>query len=225
MRAMTRGRRRDEGVTLLEVLIVVTILGIIIGPLTASIIVFIKNTNATTDRMAESHDAQITAAYFTQDVQSIGVRDWSDAVDDDDPYKTFKPSIELGSAPRGMAACPSENLTTTLVVRFAWDDPVPPTGGFAVRTVAYRAQQVSTNPPRWELHRIACTAGVSGTTDIIIARNLTASPGVACTDVADATVDCGAATLPATVKLTLTLEAPASKTAYDVTLVGQRRQT
>jgi prepilin-type N-terminal cleavage/methylation domain-containing protein len=222
MRALTRGR--DEGVTLLEVLMVIVILSIIIVPLTAAVIVFIRNTDATTDRMAESHDAQIAAAYFTQDVQSIGVRDWSDDVDDDAPYLTFKPSIELGSAPRGMATCANETLNSALVVRFAWDDPVPPTGGLAVRTVAYRVKQVSTNPALWELHRNACTSGASGS-DVILARNLTAAPAVACTNVAGTTVDCGAATLPATVKLTLTLEAPASKNVYTVTLVGQRRQT
>ncbi|HEY7224360.1 MAG TPA: prepilin-type N-terminal cleavage/methylation domain-containing protein [Micromonosporaceae bacterium] len=218
-------RRGDAGVTLIEVLIVVVILGVIIGPLTTAMILYLRNTEATTDRLAESHDAQIAAAYFTQDVQSMGARDWSDSVDADNPYMTFKPSIELGSAPQGLAACPGEDPTTQLVVRFAGDEPVPPTGGTRVRTVSYRTKQVGSSPARWELHRIACTDGVAGTADIVIVHDLTTAPAVACEDSSGTAITNCAPALPATVKLTLTLQAPASKNPYRFTLVGQRRQT
>ena len=65
------------GVTLPEVLVAVTILAIIIIPLSDALIGFVRNTDATTRRMNESHDIQLATAYFAQDVQNLGVRDWS----------------------------------------------------------------------------------------------------------------------------------------------------
>src|SRR6186713_848100 len=74
-----RPERDDRGFTLIEMLIAITLLGIIIVPLSMAMIVFFRNSSATTDRMAESHDVQIASAYFAQDVQSVGARDWTSA--------------------------------------------------------------------------------------------------------------------------------------------------
>jgi prepilin-type N-terminal cleavage/methylation domain-containing protein len=76
MRLTPRGRRPDDGVSLIELLVAIVLLGVIAVPLGNAVISFFRNTNATTNRLAESHDSQISSAYFAQDVQSIGVRAW-----------------------------------------------------------------------------------------------------------------------------------------------------
>src|SRR4051794_18101541 len=72
-------KRNDRGVTLVEVLVAVAILGIIAAPLAAGMFVFFRNSDETTRRLSDSHDAQMLANYFAQDVQALGVRDWSAA--------------------------------------------------------------------------------------------------------------------------------------------------
>jgi prepilin-type N-terminal cleavage/methylation domain-containing protein len=62
--------RRDDGFTLVELLIVVSILGIIMGAIAASFIVSLRVTSETQDRLSESHDADLTSAYFASDFQS-----------------------------------------------------------------------------------------------------------------------------------------------------------
>jgi prepilin-type N-terminal cleavage/methylation domain-containing protein len=142
---LTHPGQREAGVTLIEVLIVIVIMSVIIVPLTGAIITFLRSTDQTVDRMAESHDAQIASAYFAQDVQSIGVRDWTAA-----PYPV-KQSIETGVAPTG-GLYPCGTGTTPALVRFAWDDPA--VGAPSVLRVSYVVQDVGSER---QLHRVACT--------------------------------------------------------------------
>lgn len=66
-----RRRRHDErGFTLPELLVAVTVLGIIIVPLTASIIVGMRTTGSAQQRLIEARGEQLTAAYFPSDVAS-----------------------------------------------------------------------------------------------------------------------------------------------------------
>jgi prepilin-type N-terminal cleavage/methylation domain-containing protein len=66
-----RCRRPDQrGFTLPELLIAVTVLGIIMVPLTASIVVGLRTTGDAQQRLVESRGEQLTAAYFPTDVAS-----------------------------------------------------------------------------------------------------------------------------------------------------------
>lgn len=63
-----RSRMADErGMTLIEMLIATTVLGIIIGPLTASLLLGYANAEGTTQRLSDSAAAQIVSAYFPLD--------------------------------------------------------------------------------------------------------------------------------------------------------------
>ena len=68
-------QRAEDGFTLPELLIVLVIIPIIIGGLAIALIALLQNTVATDQhgtaiRLSNSHDAQITSAYFVRDVQS-----------------------------------------------------------------------------------------------------------------------------------------------------------
>lgn len=204
------GRLRDErGMTLIELIVVIAILGVISVPLSNAFISFFQHSNETTNRLSESHDAQIAAAWFSQDVQSLGVRDWSSA--------TFAPktSIEL-NAPRGGGLGPCGlSGTPNALIRLLWDDPTA-TSQSLVR-VAYVLKTVGNEQ---QLHRIKCVGNATPVSDLTLAHNVD-SIDVACQP------SCAAApAVPQTVSLTLHLKVRGSNDQpLDVTLTGQRRQT
>src|SRR5439155_24767300 len=108
-------RRSDSGFTLIELLIAVVIIGIISIPLGNTMIGIIKNTDATQQRMALSHDAQISTAYFAQDIATLGTRDTTA------PGSPLKPSVQLNAAYNAGPTCGSAS-TPNATVRFLADD-------------------------------------------------------------------------------------------------------
>jgi prepilin-type N-terminal cleavage/methylation domain-containing protein len=65
-----RARREEAGFTLAEVVIAVTILGVVAAAIAGAFIVMAHDSTGITERFASSHDAQITSAYLATDVQS-----------------------------------------------------------------------------------------------------------------------------------------------------------
>jgi prepilin-type N-terminal cleavage/methylation domain-containing protein len=207
--------RDDRGVTLIEVLLAIVILGIIIVPLSNALIAFSRNTDDTSRRLSESHDVQIMAAYFAQDVQSVGVRDWTA-----DGYP-LKQSIATNIAYDGVPYPCGATGTPAAVVRLAWDDPTTVSGTPDTVRVSYVVENVGAER---QLHRIRCVGlSTAPTSDIVLAHNLDTIDAPSCLP----TVACTSApAVPQTVKLTLTVRNPGdSGSALPVTLTGQRRQT
>ncbi|GIV00034.1 MAG: hypothetical protein KatS3mg014_1649 [Actinomycetota bacterium] len=62
--------RAEDGFTLAELLVGVVVVGLIMGSIAAALIVGLRTTDETTDRLNESHDVQISSAYLANDVQS-----------------------------------------------------------------------------------------------------------------------------------------------------------
>ena len=62
--------RDEEGFTLVELLVGMAIMVVIVGSVGSALIVGLKTTDGTMDRLNESHDAQISSAYLANDVQS-----------------------------------------------------------------------------------------------------------------------------------------------------------
>ena len=66
----SNGAGRDSGFTLIELIIVVAVLPLVIGAIAAAIIVGFTDSSGVQSKISDSHDAQITSAYFVRDVQS-----------------------------------------------------------------------------------------------------------------------------------------------------------
>lgn len=215
-----RAGRTDDGFTLVELLITIVIIGIIAVPLANVVTSMFINNSTTTARLGESHDEQIAAAYFAQDVASLGVRDGG---------PDLMPSVWTGAFPAGACGAGSGRP----VVLLAWDDVswdltrTPPAQSLEVRSAAY---VVETAGAQTQLHRIVCTgSGVTNTTqqaDIVLAHNVADPlPYVEC-----AGTGCPSAgpVVPTVMTMTLHLRSddPGNRGGVlQVELTGQRRQT
>ena len=212
-----RPRRSDAGFTLIEMLIVIAILGVIMLPLGDVVIGIARNTKNTSDRVTLSHDAQLAATYFAQDVAGTGVRDYSGSqvALGTVPYKQ---SVQLNAAYNAGAAVCGTSSTPTAVLRLLSDDWDISGTDPAVSTdvVAYYLKSTSDGT---ELHRLRCSGSSTPTSDITVAHNVSASTvAVTCSSTCEST------TVPQRITLSFSL-VRGTLAAYPVTLTGQRRQT
>jgi len=67
---VTDDRASDAGITLIELVIAIAVGSIIIGGVTAALLSALLNYTSSATRLAESHDAQLLAAWFLPDAQS-----------------------------------------------------------------------------------------------------------------------------------------------------------
>jgi prepilin-type N-terminal cleavage/methylation domain-containing protein len=207
-----RLRRGADGFTLVELLVAIVILGIITVPLSNVVIGYFRNTDATTARLIESHDAQISSAYWAQDVASIGLRSATA------PYP-LKQSVWTGAS--SLYLCSTAGIP---IVSLGWDDFT----SAGTRTLIQIVYVVQTVTGQTELHRVRCQGSAAVVSDVTLAHDLDPStpPTVACLGTSG--VNCAAAgpDVPKFVTLTLNIKDPKNLgAAYVVKLTGQRRQS
>lgn len=208
----------ERGFTLIELLMAIAISAIVLGAVTQVVMVFLRTSDQTTARLIESRDAQVTSAYFANDVAAVGTRLFTDPVN-----PVLKQSVEVGvSNAGGLYPC---GTSGTAAVRLAWDDVTkgPAITDPAVTTVTRAAYSARATGGTYELRRLLCK-GVSTTpvSDVVIAHDLTVAPTVACN------VACSGSgsAVPTTVSMTLISKDGLSRLApVTVTLSGQRRQS
>jgi prepilin-type N-terminal cleavage/methylation domain-containing protein len=213
MHVTRRTAGSDAGFTLIELLVVIVVLGLIAIPLGDAVIGFTRSTDATSQRMALSHDAQIVAAYFARDVAATGVRDYTTTdVSNDVP---FAQSIQLNAAYDAGPTC-GPSTTPPAAIRFLSDDWSTSSGTPTVTkdVVAYYLETAGTVRA---LHRLRCAAG--STSDIIVAHYVNPTTlTVTCSST------CTATSPPAQVTMSFTVTQP-KVDPYPITVTGQRRQT
>jgi prepilin-type N-terminal cleavage/methylation domain-containing protein len=208
-------KRDDRGVTLVEVLVTIVILGIIAGPLAGGLYVFFRNSDETTRRLSDSHDAQMLANYFAQDVQALGVRDWTAA------GFPFVKSVETDIAwNAGTLRCGGSDVAKAMI-RMARDTPVADGAPTATSVVAYVLKNVGAEK---QLHRLVCTTDpLNPISDVVVVHNLAGIP-----DEPDCTPSpCSSAPgIPRYIEWDVQIMSPGSTSgALTVRVSGQRRQT
>lgn len=214
MFALNRTARNDAGFTIIELLITIVILSVVTFPLGNLVIDYFRTQNTATSMLGESHDAQITNAYWQQDAASIGVR----ASAFDSANNTFALQQSVGIS----FGCSVPAGTTTFAV-LGWTQ-YDTSGNPTQVTVAY-ATQGSSAP--LVLVRLYCSGStlVSTTT---LAHELSAQPAAPTCTLNGASSSCtgSGASVPDTVTITLSIRAPSQTyTAYAVSLTGHRRTT
>lgn len=215
MRLTPRRRRplrsspADAGFTLIELVMTVSIMGVIVIALTGVVISYFKATVDTQARMTESQDVQFAAAYWQRDVASIGVRSY-DAASKSFPLKQ---SVDVSPS------CALPGGTT--VVTLAWSDYTSPDTTVTPPrvTVSYVARPVS---GAYELVRVRCTEATVDST-VRVAHSLKSPPSVTC----DVACTGTGPDVPTVVRIDLTVLDPEGHgtVAYTATLSGERRQS
>jgi len=215
-RAGLRGPGAEDGFTLVELLLVIVIMGIITVPLSDVVIGYLKNSDTTTARLIESHDAQIASAYWAQDVASVGTRSATNV-----PKQSVETNVAYNA---GLYACGGAG-TPTAIVRLAWDDfSMDPATNVVTATVVRVAYVVELVAGATELHRLRCQGSAAVVSDVTLAHVLDPSTPPVLTCATPTT--CTTAVVPVTLSLTLTLKDPLNQdAAYVVPLTGQRRQS
>jgi prepilin-type N-terminal cleavage/methylation domain-containing protein len=199
----------ESGFTLVELVVTITILGIIVVPLANFFLSYLRNYTTTQDRISDSHDIQIATAYVSQDIADTGLHDAN-------PPYSLKQSVWVTSLPGSY--CGQGSGTTILVLSWdAWSvtgTPSSPTGTDTPSSVAYVNESGT-------LHRLYCASGTTVSSDATLVHGLQ-SASVQCSSTCDAN------TPPARISLTLSIATgPADKAAPSapVVLTGQRRQS
>lgn len=205
---------RDAGFTLVELLITIVVIGTITLPLGNLVIEYFQNTVTTQNRAAVSHDEQIAATYFSNDVASVGLRSSG----------TLTTSVWYSSTAGAPFTC-GTGITPFLVL--AWDEYS--SAGTRTTSEAVYGTRSQSDLGRTELQlvRMHCSAS-SGTPDTsaVLAHNLVATPTVSCDGTSTAAACANASPVPSVVALTMSLRDPQDTgTTYPVVLTGTRRQS
>jgi prepilin-type N-terminal cleavage/methylation domain-containing protein len=151
--------RGDDGVTLVELLVCIVLMGVLASALTMSFFASTRSIDQSSLRMANTHDSQMAASSFSTDMQSAKWV-WTDV------------------APSGFETCGSGDSDS--IVTFAW--PGSDSGDQLIRVATYR--RIDQGGER-QLVRQLCSGPLFGpttlTSTVVIAHNLYGSdPTVAC---------------------------------------------
>lgn len=204
-------RTRDDGFTLVELVMTVAILGIVTVGLVGVVMSYFKTTVDTQARMTESQAVQFAAAYWQRDVASIGVRSYNSAT------KTFPLQQSVNVTPA--CSLPTGNTVTTL----AWSQYSPTnldsTAAGTTVTVTYLTRPADGSR---ELVRVRCT-GNSVDSTVVVARSLDSEPTVTC----DVACNGSGANVPTFIDLRISAfeQGRTDSTAFTATLSGERRQS
>lgn len=162
---MLRRRPGDAGFTLSELLVAVTVLGIVLASVVAASFVAARTSAVSKTRLDDSNDLVVAATYFGDDVQgaqSVAVDSEPLCGPDDDAV------VEL--AGQDFADDSSLAITTTVVTY-----------------VLRGGSDEDADDPTYELHRLSCRADTTGpvypltpVTDVTVAASLSGPPTVSC---------------------------------------------
>lgn len=144
-----RDVRSEGGFTLVELLLVIVMLGIIIAPLTAGLMVGLRTTDETANRLAGSNDAQLLSLWLPPDIQSTG-----------------NVAGDVVFSPTSNTEC--SGISNRL--RLRWRE----TQGSTTNTFVTAYAIVSNGDGRWFLRRYLCVNGGAATFNVV-ARNLASS--------------------------------------------------
>lgn len=206
MSRLARVRADDSGFTLIELVVTIVVMGVIFVPLADFFIQYLTSYNQTQQRLSDSHDLQIAAAYFSQDVANTGLRDQSLN------QVTFatKQSVWTSNFP---AFCAPIVGTPILMLKGDAESVGSGSGSDTVTSVAYVVNGGT-------LVRLSCSGSIAAPS-VTVVHNLDPNnpPVVSCS------TGCNVTPSPVTIRLTVGVSSgPNDTSATSVPLTGQRRQ-
>lgn len=205
---------RDDGFTLIELVMTVAIMGIIVVPLANFVLAYFDNYQTTEQRLSDSHEIQIATAYVSQDAANTGMHGGA-------PSYTLQQSAWTSGSYCGQAS------GQTLVLLMKWDTwQVSGTGSSTTgsSTGPASAAYVTVGTT---LHRLYCSSPTASAVDTTLVDNLQSATAY-CLDSTSAPASCTTSPPPTRLGLSLTISSGSTDSAapaHAVILTGQRRQT
>lgn len=207
-------KRDERGFTLVEVLITMTLMGVVGLALSDLVIVALKQISATSDRLDLAQDEQLSAVYFARDVAGFGLRDYGAAVGGGS--LPFKQSIQLEAADdAGGTTCGPVPVSALRLLSDDWDLSVAP----PVRRTAVVAYYLKPVDGVLELHRARCVGSSTPSSDVRLSDSV--KPG-------SVSVSCSTPCTAVVAPLSVTLRYLATKPSngdQEIVLTGLRRQS
>jgi prepilin-type N-terminal cleavage/methylation domain-containing protein len=211
-----RHLRDDAGLTLLELIITIAIMGVLTVPMADFVLQYFATYSDTQTRLSDSHDLQIAAAYFSQDVANTGLRSAA----------TNNPVQSIWTPASGFPAtyCGSTLGGSTMLL-LSWDDWTTTPGGSG-STGVDAPDSVAYVVVNGTLVRAYCDGGTALTSSTTVAHDLAApdTDNPTPVTVTCPAGPCSAAPPPASVQLTIGIKGKTDTAISLVTLTGQRRQ-
>jgi prepilin-type N-terminal cleavage/methylation domain-containing protein len=204
----------ERGFTLIEVLITITLMGVVSLALSDLVIGALKQMSATSDRLDLSQDGQLSAVYFSRDVAAVGLRDYGAATDGGS--LPFKPSVQLDAADTtGGTTCGPVPVAVLRLLSDDWDISVTP----ATRRTAVVAYYLKPAGDVVELHRASCLGSGAVASDLVLFDSVKpGSVSVSCS------TPCAGIATPLSISLRFLATRPSSGD-QEVVLTGLRRQS
>ncbi|MCW2857746.1 MAG: hypothetical protein JWR52_3361 [Marmoricola sp.] len=208
--SMRRRSNGSDGFTLIELVVAITIMGVVMVSLTGVVLAYFQHTRTTAARLNESAAMEFVAAYWQRDVSSIGVR--STTYNTTTHTFTSQNSVNV-TLPSGCTAAAGTKLITLAWNEYTFTSPNSPT----LDTVTYYANGAT-------LARVRCSGG-NVTSSTALSSRLSGTPSVSCDG-----GTCASLTSPPnviTMNLTVldTTNDQAGAHPYNVVLTGDRRQS
>lgn len=211
-------KQTDEGFTLIELIVTISILGVISTALFGVVLEYLKVSANAGSRLTEGTDQQFVSTYWQADVSSLGTRNTfapADAV----PVPPSK-SVWISERPPGNCG----SGVGDAAVAFTWTEfTVGTDENAAWNTTAQEVAYVIVGPGsdnQYVLKRVRCRGGVAEA-PITVAHSLTAVPNPTCVPSCNPS---GA--LPDRVSLTMNVRNldDSRSVGYTTVLVADRRQ-
>jgi prepilin-type N-terminal cleavage/methylation domain-containing protein len=147
-------REQQHGFTLVELMVAMTIMGIILVPMAAGVFVGLRTSDETANRLAGSNDAQLISTWLPPDLHSAG-----------------NGSNDVVATPTVNTECSGVNNA----LRLKWQATETAGGAATTYVAAYAISQASTG--EYRLLRYSCVNGGSATQHVI-GRNLAGASAV-----------------------------------------------
>lgn len=229
---MLRRRSGEGGFTLIELVITMTILGVVMVSLAGVMVQYFRVTVTTQSRYNQSHDQQFAAAFWQQDVSSLGVSSFNASPAPGASPLTPRQSVWTTTAPTTGVDPYCATPPGQVIIGFTWIDYPGGGDGFSAWTGGIPNSAVYYISATGELSRRRCFGDpATSTTSSILARNLATKPVPQCTGGGVSGCDDKTGNIPTLVTLTMRTGTdttstcpPPSGTGYCTTLTAQRRQ-
>jgi prepilin-type N-terminal cleavage/methylation domain-containing protein len=178
--------RRDEGFTLVELLVSISILAVIMVALSGAVILLLRNNGTTTNRIAAAHDEFMLSSYWPKDVQSATTVSTTDT--------TSCPATVAGSSLVARLKSTDTDASNVIITKVMAYYSVPASAGLDAQLVREYCDDAGSTGTLSVRNTVPVTHQLTGATVTCFSSTGTNTTAASCTPVTTATLTVTSAT-------------------------------